>query len=502
MNETLQAMMEQVMELGVGYVPSVVGALGVLVLGWIVALALRAMVVGALRRTTLDNRLAQWVTGGREVSVERYVGTIVFWVVMLFVVMAVFQALSLTTLTQPLNVLLSDLSRFAPRLGGAAILLLVAWAVATVLRNVVSGLLRRMDLDRRLSDTQGEPAAVSVSGSIGEAIYWLVFLFFLPAVLGALALEGLLAPVQSLVDELLGFLPNLFGAGITLAVGWFVAGLVRRITTSLTAAAGVDQLSDRVGLGKVLGTMTLSALLGLVVYVFVLIPVLIAALNGLQLAAVTAPASDMLASILAAIPLLFGATLVIFVAYVVGRVVSNLAQTVLAGAGFDNVLVGLGLARARFDGRSPSELAATLILVTVMLFASLEAASLLGFGALSVLISDFLVLGGHVVFGLVILGIGLFLANLAGGTITASGVRQANWLALAARLSIVVLAGAVALRQMGLANEIITLAFGLLIGALAVAAALAFGLGARDAAGRVVDRWMEEWNEGESGRGV
>lgn len=46
-----------------------------------------------------------------------------------------------------------------------------------------------------------------------------------------------------------------------------------------------------------------------------------------------------------------------------------------------------------------------------------------------------------------------------------------------------------ALRQMGLANEIINLAFGLLLGAVAVAAALAFGLGARDVAGRHVEDW-------------
>ena len=44
---------------------------------------------------------------------------------------------------------------------------------------------------------------------------------------------------------------------------------------------------------------------------------------------------------------------------------------------------------------------------------------------------------------------------------------------------------------MGLANEIITLAFGLLLGTVAVAAALAFGFGARDVAGRIVDEWTK-----------
>ena len=71
---------------------------------------------------------------------------------------------------------------------------------------------------------------------------------------------------------------------------------------------------------------------------------------------------------------------------------------------------------------------------------------------------------------------------MASKTVLASGAVQAGLLAMAARLSIVVLAGAMALGQMGLANEIINLTFGLLLGAVVVAVAIAFGLGGRDIA--------------------
>ena len=72
-----------------------------------------------------------------------------------------------------------------------------------------------------------------------------------------------------------------------------------------------------------------------------------------------------------------------------------------------------------------------------------------------------------------------------------SATRQAGLLAVATRVSIIGLATAMGLRQMGLANEIINLAFGLLLGAIAVASALAFGLGARDVAGRTVEDWAK-----------
>src|SRR5205085_5631564 len=93
-------------------------------------------------------------------------------------------------------------------------------------------------------------------------------------------------------------------------------------------------------------------------------------------------------------------------------------------------------------------------------------------------------------------GVGLYIANLVANAIWASAGKNAGLLALAARISILVLAGAMALRQMGLAPEIIQTAFTLLLGAVAVAVALAFGLGSRDVAARIVADWHDKLEKG------
>ena len=131
-----------------------------------------------------------------------------------------------------------------------------------------------------------------------------------------------------------------------------------------------------------------------------------------------------------------------------------------------------------------------LILVGIMLFASIEAAGLLGFASLAALVSGFVVFAGQVILGLVVFAVGLYFANLAASTIEASSSAQAGLFAVVARISIIVLSGAIALRQMGLANEIIELAFGILLGSVAVAAALAFGLGGRDIAAKQLSGWL------------
>jgi hypothetical protein len=132
-----------------------------------------------------------------------------------------------------------------------------------------------------------------------------------------------------------------------------------------------------------------------------------------------------------------------------------------------------------------------LVLVAIMLFAAIEAARQLGFMLLADLLAQFLVLAGQILLGLIIIAIGLYLADLLARAVRNSNVQGAPTLATVSRVAIIGLAVAMGLRQMGVANEIVSLAFALLLGAIAVAAALAFGLGGRTVAGRELEAWLE-----------
>jgi hypothetical protein len=472
-------------------------AFGVLLAGWILAMIIAYLFRVGLKRTEIDNRLVRWLVGeeqGEKLEVERWISRAVFWLLMLFVVVGFFEVLGLEVITEPLNRFLIRVFEYAPRLIGPVVLGAVAWLVASAMRFVLWRGLSYIKLDERLGEQAGidEEARVPLAKAVSDAVYWLVLLLFLPAILSALDLQGLLLPVQGMVDEVLAFLPNLLAAGLILGLGWLLARIIQRLVSNLLAAVGADSLSEQIGLEKALGEQRLSGLIGLVVYVLILIPVLIAALNSLQLDAITRPASDMLNAILSALPLMFGAALVLLVAYFVGRVVSGLVANLLSGFGFNRVLAGIGLGAEPQEGqRTPSEIVGYLVLVAIMLFATIEAVGLLGFDLLATLVADFMVFAGHVLLGLIIFGVGLFLANLAAKTIETSSASQARLMAVAARVSVTVLAGAMALRQMGLANEIITIAFGLLLGAIAVAFAIAFGIGGRELAGNALKGWLD-----------
>ena len=490
----MQEMLNKTLDSIAAYLPNLIGAIGILVIGSLIAFAVAALVRTLLKRTTLDNRLTRLLFGDeadKSAPVENAVSKGVFYLLMVFVLVAFFQVLQLTVITGPLNNMLDTIFAYLPRLFGAGILLLIAWMLATVLRRVMLVTLQGFKLDERISggaDTKSK--SIPLSKTLSDVVYWVVFILFLPAILDALGLQGPLEPIKTLLNRVFDFVPNILGAGLIILIGWFLARLVRQVVSNLLVAAGLDRLSDRLGLSDTLGEMKLSGLIGLVLYVLILIPVIIAGLNALKLDAVTQPASAMLGKIMDALPLLFGAALVLMISYVVARIVATLVTNVLAGIGFNNVLINLGITKKPAQGsKTPAAIVGMLALVTIMILASIEAARMLKFDMVADLLAKLLVFGGHILMGLVILGVGMFLANVVAKSVQESGRPNASLLSTVARVVILVLAGAMALRQMDIANEIVNLAFGMLLGAVAVAVAIAFGLGGRESAAKLIEEW-------------
>ncbi|MFC1525932.1 mechanosensitive ion channel [Candidatus Latescibacterota bacterium] len=492
----MEALWQQFLEVGRDYLFGLIAPLAILVLGWLLALIVSSGIRRLLRRADLDRRLGHWMSGDEGgdtgVDMSKWVGRVAYYLIMLFVLVAFFQSVGLTMVTGPLTEMLTDVFAYAPRLVSAGVLLLVAWVLASVLRFIIAKGLARARVDERLGESAELQSddGISVSASIASAVYWLVFLLFLPAILSALSLEGLLQPVREMLGEVVGFLPNLVAAGGIILIGWFAARIVQRIASNLLAATNLDKAGA--ALGTVLGEGTLSGLVGRVAYVLVLIPAAIMALDTLDLKAVSNPASAMLSSVLEFLPALFSAGLVLLIAYLVGRLVAGLVSELLSRTGFDRILATLGISQDAGDGQEgPSELAGKLVLISIMLFAAIEAADLVGFATLSGLLAQVTVFGSKILLALVIFALGLYMANLVAAAIKSRSAEQGVLLATLARGAILVLFTAMALRHVGVANEIITSAFILLLGAIAVAVALAFGLGGREAAAKQVEKWFK-----------
>ncbi len=503
-------------------------ALVILLIGWFVALMLASATGSLLKRTNIDNQLANWVTGrpgsAESPPIEKWISNAVFWVVMIFVLVAFFNQLNLTAVSQPLNTFLSQITGFLPRLASALILLAIAWVIATVVKLVVTRSLQSFRLDDRLNQQVGgtnTSSPVILSETLANALYWFILLLFLPSILEALSLQQALIPVQNLLNQILAALPKILEAVIILGTGWLLAQVIRQLVTNLLAATGLDQIGNQFGISPATNGQSLSGIIGTIVYILVLIPTAISALNSLEIAAISGPAIAMLNQILTAIPQIFTAGFILVVAYFLGRFIGDLVTNILTGIGFNNIFYWLGLQNtsihhkysavetpeteqetvlqeAMVPVRTPSEIGGLIVLIGIMLVATVTATNILNIPALTSIISGIVVIAGQILSGLVVFGIGLYLANLAFNLICSAGNRQARILAQTARIAIIALVSAMALQQMGIASNIVNLAFGLLLGSIAVAIAIAFGLGGRDIASEQIRDWLSSFKDGNS----
>jgi len=503
-------------------------AVGILLVGLIVSALVSSVVGGLLKKTTIDNRLAAWITGRPEggagaPQVEKWISAAVFWIIFIFFLVAFFNRLNLTAVSQPLNTFLNQIANFLPKLAAALIWLGIAWVLATVAKMAVSRLMRTFSVDERLNQEVGSASSerpLLLSDTVANALYWFIFLLFLPLILEALQLQQALLPVNNLLNQILAAIPKILEAVLIGFVGWLLAMVVRRIVTNLLAAAGADGLGARFGISRTSGGQSLSWIVGTIVYVLILIPTAIAALNALDIQAISQPAVAMLNDILSAVPKIFTAALILALAYILGRWVGDLVTNILRGIGFNNVFSWLGvqpkqplrltptssdpdatiLQEPEVPTRTPSEFVGIVVQVGIMLFAVVAATDVLGIPALTAIVSGIVLVAGRVLSGLVVFAIGLYLANLAFSLIASSGTRQARLLGQAARIAIIAFVAALALQQMGIGSDIVNLAFGLLLGAIAVGIALAFGLGGREIAADQIREWLASFKQDKTPR--
>ncbi len=374
---------------------------------------------------------------------------------------------------------------FGPKLLAAVAIIVLAIIVGYALSAAARYLIGLTAVGKRTT-SEGH----NLGQAVGKALFWIAILVSLPAALGALGMEGLLRPMQSMADRFLNFLPSLIGAGLIFGVGWAIAMVIRNALVSVLEAAQADRLVERIGLSRITGTANISKFVGVLVFTLLIIPVAIAALDALEIRSISGPATTMLQSFLDAIPNIFAAAIVLLLAFVIGHFAREALINLLPTLGLDQVGNKIGLTGEVMGEASLSKIAGYIAYFAIVIFGVIEAAKLLNFAILSDLLSDVLSLAGHILLGSIIIGFGVILADFVARILEKS--RDAQVVSGFVRIAIIILAVAMGLRQMGVANEIINIGFALLIGAVAVGAAIAIGWGGKDTANRLLEKWTKK----------
>ena len=401
---------------------------------------------------------------------------------------------------QPAAYWRDQLMLWGPRVLLAILILVVTHFVAKAVQWAVARMVDKMPILKRDPGVGGD----SIGKELGRLAYWLVWLVGLIAALRPLGLNQVLTPVTTMTNEIAAFIPNLLGAGLIFFAGLILGRIVGHVIEAALGALNLERLAGRAGLklgdapvavdsagtaseGVAPARSTIARAVGMTASAIIIIFASIAALQILKIEAISGPATNMLNTIALAIPRVFGAVLWLAIMFALGRYLKQLIETVLPSLGFDNFVRALGIMPANAN---PSRILGTIAMIAVLLGAAIEAAEQLGGDSVAALLFQITELGGKVIFGTVIIVVGLFLARILAGLV-GSSTGEASYAQTIVKYAIVALFTAIGLTFMGLANEIVMIAFGLILGSAAIAAAIAFGLGGRDFAARMLEDWQD-----------
>ena len=353
----------------------------------------------------------------------------------------------------------------------AVLLLVLAYCIASAVRSMLKALLNKTSFCKSQEDGAKKESIVEY---IGDIAYLFVMLLFVPGIFSALGASTIATPILDMMRSIWSFLPNLLGAGIVLMLGNLVAKLIRQLLAPALKKANVDKLQEKLGC-ETPSEVSLSETLAYLVYVLILIPVIIAALQVLKLDVLTAPATVMLQEILTYIPLVAAALFVAGLGVVLGRLVSQIVTRLIAASGADEkVKEFIGETSYKF---SLSGIVGSILNGVIVILFTVQGVNLLKLEILTKV--------GTAIIGYLpnILAAVLVMAAAWIGSAAAQRAFEKNGFTCCAafiRGLILIIAGFMILSQLGIAVSIVNEAFIIILTGAALAFAIAFGIGGAD----------------------
>jgi len=369
-----------------------------------------------------------------------------------------------------------------PNILAALLLLLIAYILANVTKNLVIKAIRKLNLEEKLNRLGTQQDQDRFTEFLGQLAFILVFLLFLPSVFEKLGVTVIALPITSLVSQVLDWIPNILASGLILFLGIFVANLIKQVMPPLLRTLRIDQLQEKLGIEK--DTVRLSNSITSLVYILFLIPVVIASLQTLGISALADPATTMLQNILAFAPRIFIALVLLYIGFYISKMIGNLVSEFLRGIGFDDLINKLSPNKNIGFRTSTSKMIGNISQIILNLFFLVEAFNVLG-------LNIFLTIGASIIAfipdALIVLLI-IFSAKMISEWSEYFLKNKNSLLKKISTVAIYLLAIFMILSHLNIASDIVDTAFILLLGAVAVAFALAFGLGGKEFAAKQLNK--------------
>ncbi|NNC87966.1 MAG: mechanosensitive ion channel [Akkermansiaceae bacterium] len=231
-------------------------------------------------RAGLDARLSKYV-GTEGNSFSALVAKLFYYLLLLFVLIFALDFAGLNQVTQPLSNVFSKVFGFLPNLLGAGIIFFLGYVLAKVVRSIVQNVLAAAKLEQRIGMASGSN---SLTNAIATVAFCLILLVITPAALAVLGIDEISAPILGIVNSITEAIPRILLAAALIAVGVFIARIVRNLVVNLLKGLGADTFPSRVGVSiPATGSRSVSEISGLVVFISIIVLISASAIDVLNI---------------------------------------------------------------------------------------------------------------------------------------------------------------------------------------------------------------------------
>lgn len=325
-------------------IPNILKAGLILLIAWLIASGLKFLIQKGGKTLGVHEKLSKYkLTDNNQqtTNVVDKVANIVFYLVLLMALPAVLAALNLRGVSEPFENMIQGILSFIPKLFAAALILLVGYFVAKIVRDILTNFLQSIGTEK-LVERFGL-SRLFEGTSLSRVIGTIAFVFILiPTVIAALErldIEGISTPAIAMLNDILTMIPNIAVAILLVLIGMWLGKWLKRFTTDLLRRIGFDSYFKGMGVGataKRPNSLSFSEIVGYIVQVFVVLLFVAEALNVIKLDFFV----DLARGVIAYLPHVVAALVILGVGLWLGGLVKKVLGSVLQGES-SNVLASV-----------------------------------------------------------------------------------------------------------------------------------------------------------------
>ncbi|ANE48436.1 hypothetical protein SY83_21540 [Paenibacillus swuensis] len=481
----------------------ILAAIAILIIGLWVAKAVGKAISKGLSKTTVDRKGHIYLNP--KTSVSSILGNVVKYFLYLVTILIVLELLSFSSILNPFVAFINSITVYIPFILAAVLLAAVAHILGTLLKSLVVRLLASNAVAKHT------PYLTQYKDTIGTIVYALIILLFAPSILQSLHIDAISRPIGAVVNLIISFLPLIVTAVILIIIGHLIAKFVASLAQTLATSMNLQRWTGP--------EVNVPSIVRSVVYFLILFPIVVQALNVLQIDSIQQPAENILNLIMAWIPRIVVAAFLIYLGYIISKIVRNFTLTLLSPMKLDQKTYGLATMFNRRKnmldakgnplggGITPAPTLTTngesmgvtttwpitrwianIVGILVFGFFLVEGTNVLGLEFISATVATLMALLPRLVLVAIIILGGIVLARMAAGLVSDSNPLK-NFI----QPVIIVLAVVIGLTEIGLASLIITSGFMIVLGALAITFIISVGIGSIPA---VKNYWSKKQSSG------